>query len=85
MPVYTGNTPTRPDDAFYTYTFKGWSPNIVEATQDATYVAVYDEHPRTTDIKEVSAKTDVIKSLRDCKLVIERDGKTYTVQGQEVK
>ncbi len=85
MPVYTGNTPTRPDDAFYTYTFKGWSPNIVEATQDATYVAVYDEHPRTTDIKEVSAKTDVTKSLRDGKLVIQRDGKTYSVTGHEVK
>ena len=85
MPVYTGNTPTRPDDVFYTYTFKGWSPNIVEATEDATYVAVYDEHPRTTDINEVNAEANVVKILRNGQLYILRNGKAYSVQGQEVK
>ena len=43
-PAYVGELPERPDDENCFYTFKGWSPEIVPATEPATYTAVYEEH-----------------------------------------
>ena len=47
MPVYTGETPTRPEDDQYTYTFSGWSPEIVPATENANYIAQYTATEKT--------------------------------------
>lgn len=41
LPIYNGETPTKRETAQYTYTFAGWSPEITEAIEDTTYVAVY--------------------------------------------
>lgn len=41
-PTYTKPQPSRAPTAEWTYTFIGWSPTIVEATQDQIYVAQYD-------------------------------------------
>ncbi len=50
LPIYNGLMPTKPATAQYTYTFAGWDPEIVEATEDATYVATYTEAIREYNI-----------------------------------
>lgn len=41
LPAYGGTTPVRPSDENYTYTFDGWTPEVSEAFEDATYTATY--------------------------------------------
>lgn len=41
MPAYTGETPVKPADTDYTYTFSGWDPAIASVTGEATYKATY--------------------------------------------
>ncbi len=41
IPLYTGNTPEKPADAEFTYTFSGWSPEVVSVVGAQTYAAQY--------------------------------------------
>ncbi len=56
-PVYEGETPSRPDDEQYTYTFKGWTPEIGPVETDTVYTATYDKH-EYTDIAITSLKNE---------------------------
>ena len=49
-PEYAGETPTKAATAQYTYTFKGWSPEIVPVVGVATYMADFDSVVNTYTI-----------------------------------
>ena len=46
LPSYTGSVPVKAENAMYTYTFKGWTPEIAVVTGDATYVAEFTAIPK---------------------------------------
>ena len=45
-PEYTGATPLRTDDEYYTYEFSGWTPTISPAIKNFTYKATYKGSPK---------------------------------------
>ena len=47
VPVYSGETPVRAEDDDYTYTFKGWDPEITAVTAAADYTAVFTATEKT--------------------------------------
>ncbi len=49
-PTYEGATPIKESDGRYKYTFAGWTPEVVIATKDATYTAVFFEKEITYTI-----------------------------------
>jgi len=42
-PFYFGTTPTKPETESYSYSFKGWTPEVVSVISDANYVATFEE------------------------------------------
>lgn len=89
-PVYVGETPVRPDDENYTYTFSGWSPAVKPATDDATYEAQFTATKKIAEgIEEIFTRPDApaaVKILRNGTLYIIRpDGAIFDVRGVRVK
>ncbi len=62
MPVYDGITPIRPEDENYTYSFDGWSPTIVAATENADYTATYTSALREYLVTFLNEDNTVISS-----------------------
>lgn len=50
IPEYTGETPVKPSDDKYTYTFSGWSPQITAVSGEAEYTAQFTAIPRVYNI-----------------------------------
>ncbi len=46
MPKYNGTTPSRPMNDYYTYDFTGWLPALAPVTDDAIYVAQFQQNDR---------------------------------------
>ena len=46
MPKYLGTNPSRPMNAYYTYDFTGWLPALAPVTDDAIYVAQFQQNDR---------------------------------------
>ena len=61
-PAYTGETPTKTEDANYTYTFNNsWEPAIVPATAAATYTAQFTGTPKSQTYYYIDPATGEIK------------------------
>ena len=58
-PVYSGETPTKPETAEVTYAFAGWSPEIVSVTDEATYTATFTTITKTYSITQAQTNTQM--------------------------
>ena len=54
MPVYTGANPTKPDEGNYEFVFTGWTPELVEVTEAATYTATFSQQLKTYTVTFMS-------------------------------
>lgn len=76
MPVYNGETPTKAATAQYTYTFAGWTPEIVSVVGEAVYTAIFKPEERSYTITWVNYDGTVLEEDEDVLY-----GKTPTYDG----
>ena len=61
VPNYGLDDPIKESTAQYSYTFNGWTPNVVAVTEDVTYVATYLEQVRTYTITWINYDGTVLE------------------------
>ena len=76
-PKYNGEEPTRPIDADYEYTFKGWTPGVSKVVGDITYEAAYSTIRTAASIGS-GEDTEYFTNITDAMKEAE-DGDTITV------
>ena len=87
MPAYTGATPTKAASEEYTYTFVGWTPELVPVTTDATYTATYSANmiPEFTvnfmDWDGTSLKTEKVRQGKSATSPADPVREGYTFKG----
>lgn len=88
IPVYSGDTPTKPSEGSYYYEFKGWDPEIQKVTDNAVYKATFTEKKiqssggssskvRKYEIKVSQATGGMISPTKAN--VVRGDEKTFTI------
>lgn len=77
--------PTKADDEQYTYTFAGWTPEIVAVVAEATYTATYTATAKPEGVEDIDAGPAPRKVMIDGVFYILRGDHTYTLTGQEVR
>ena len=60
--IVTPETPTKPNDAQFTYTFAGWSPALQNVTREQTYKATYSDNTNSYTIQFVNYDGKVLQS-----------------------
>lgn len=76
-PSFDGEEPTRKKDSQYSYSFAGWDKEIVPATKNITYKAVYNKEERKYTIKWLNYDGEILK------IDSIAYGKTPTYDGEE--
>ena len=61
VPSFGENDPTKESTNLFTYTFNGWSPNVVAVDSDATYNATFLEQTRTYTITWVNYDGSILE------------------------
>ena len=61
-PEYTGDTPTKPADEKYTYTFLNWTPVVIPVVDNVVYIATYTNTVNKYTIKFVDEDGTEISS-----------------------